>query len=148
MRGGAYLLYASSVVVVCSHRRSMFQGGGTQYTYAVQTGRRDGNISLASDATRNLPGDSFSASQAIAAFRAKGLSASDTVLLLGNFDECWSASVAIKRWIWVSLSVSVVDLQEDIPLGSPTAPSSLIVSTTTMGRGNQTRPWIPRLWPC
>ena len=87
----------------------MFQGGGTQYTYAVQTGRRDGNISLASDATRNLPGDSFSASQAIAAFGAKGLSASDMVLLLGNFvfhnvmmnqDECWSTSVAIKRWIF------------------------------------------------
>ncbi|RRT58290.1 hypothetical protein B296_00022942 [Ensete ventricosum] len=50
----------------------------------VLTGRRDGNISVASDATRNLPGDSFSASQAIAAFRAKGLSASDMVLLLGG----------------------------------------------------------------
>ncbi|RWW52348.1 hypothetical protein BHE74_00041233 [Ensete ventricosum] len=48
------------------------------------TGRRDGNISVASDATRNLPGDSFSAPQAIAAFRAKGLSASDMVLLLGG----------------------------------------------------------------
>ncbi|URD96021.1 PPR repeat [Musa troglodytarum] len=61
-----------------------FREGGTQYTYAVQTGKRDGNISLASDATRNLPGDSFLASQAIAAFRAKGLSASDMVLLLGG----------------------------------------------------------------
>ncbi|RZS01704.1 hypothetical protein BHM03_00031611 [Ensete ventricosum] len=60
------------------------RGGGTQYTYAVQTGRRDGNISLASDASRNLPGASLSASQAIAAFKAKGLSASDMVLLLGG----------------------------------------------------------------
>ncbi|KAG6512310.1 hypothetical protein ZIOFF_030410 [Zingiber officinale] len=60
-----------------------WQGGGSQYSYSVQTGRRDGNVSLASEALKNLPGDSFSASQAIAAFKAKGLSASDTVLLLG-----------------------------------------------------------------
>ncbi|WOK94939.1 hypothetical protein Cni_G03644 [Canna indica] len=58
-------------------------GGGKQYTYTVQTGRRDGTVSLASDAVRNLPGDSFSAAQAIAAFRAKGLSTSDLILLLG-----------------------------------------------------------------
>lgn len=63
----------------------LLQGGGSQYMYAVQTGRRDGNISLASEALKNLPGDSFSASQAVAAFRAKGLGTTDAVLLLGRF---------------------------------------------------------------
>ncbi|URE15705.1 peroxidase [Musa troglodytarum] len=53
------------------------------FSVDLQTGRRDGNISLASDASKNLPGASLNASQAIAAFRAKGLSASYTVLLLG-----------------------------------------------------------------
>lgn len=70
------------------------QGGGSQYTYAVQTGRRDGVVSLASEAISNLPGASFSASQAIAAFGAKGLNASDMVLLLGNllFHRCSTTS--------------------------------------------------------
>lgn len=70
------------------------QGGGSQYTYAVQTGRRDGVVSLASEAISNLPGASFSASQAIAAFGAKGLGASDMVLLLGNllFHGCSTTS--------------------------------------------------------
>ncbi|URE15707.1 peroxidase [Musa troglodytarum] len=70
-------------IIAIATRDAVVLGGGTQYTYAVQTGRRDGNISLASDASKNLPGASLNASQAIAAFRAKGLSASYTVLLLG-----------------------------------------------------------------
>ncbi|KAJ8490411.1 hypothetical protein OPV22_012132 [Ensete ventricosum] len=71
-------------IIAVATRDAVVLGGGSQYTYAVQTGRRDGVVSLASEAIRNLPGDSFSASQAIAAFRAKGLSASDMVLLLGG----------------------------------------------------------------
>ncbi|XP_042386907.1 peroxidase 60-like [Zingiber officinale] len=70
-------------IIAIATRDAVVLGGGSQYSYSVQTGRRDGNVSLASEALKNLPGDSFSASQAIAAFKAKGLSASDTVLLLG-----------------------------------------------------------------
>ncbi|URE15703.1 peroxidase [Musa troglodytarum] len=68
-------------IIAIATRDAVVLGGGTQYTYAVQTGRRDGNISLASDASKNLPGASLNASQAIAAFRAKGLSASYTELI-------------------------------------------------------------------
>lgn len=64
------------------------QGGGKQYAYAVQTGRRDGNVSVESEARSNLPGHELSASQAITKFKAKGLSASDTVLLLGRLYIC------------------------------------------------------------
>ncbi|XP_065017316.1 peroxidase 57-like [Musa acuminata AAA Group] len=71
-------------IIAIATRDAVVLGGGTQYTYVVQTGRRDGNISLASDASANLPGASLSATQAIAAFRAKGISASDMVLLLGG----------------------------------------------------------------
>ncbi|URE15702.1 peroxidase [Musa troglodytarum] len=70
-------------VVSCADIIAIATRDAVVLTYAVQTGRRDGNISLASDASKNLPGASLNASQAIAAFRAKGLSASYTVLLLG-----------------------------------------------------------------
>ncbi|CAL9112347.1 unnamed protein product [Musa textilis] len=71
-------------IIAVATRDAVVLGGGSQYTYAVQTGRRDGVVSLASEAIRNLPGDSFSASQAIAAFEAKGLNASYMVWLLGG----------------------------------------------------------------
>ncbi|URE15700.1 peroxidase [Musa troglodytarum] len=46
-------------IIAIATRDAVVLGGGTQYTYAVQTGRRDGNISLASDASKNLPGASL-----------------------------------------------------------------------------------------
>ncbi|WOL18979.1 peroxidase 57-like [Canna indica] len=73
-----------SDIIAVATRDAVVLGGGSQYMYAVQTGRRDGNISVALDALRNLPADSLTATQAVAAFRAKGLSATDTVLLLGG----------------------------------------------------------------
>ncbi|KAG6507133.1 peroxidase 57-like [Zingiber officinale] len=70
-------------IIAIATRDAVVLGGGKQYTYSVQTGRRDGNVSVASEADSNLPGHTLSASQAIAKFKTKGLNASDTVLLLG-----------------------------------------------------------------
>lgn len=56
------------------------QSGGGRYN--VQTGRRDGLVSLAKNVS--LSGPSTTVSQAIAAFAAKGLTATDMVLLLGT----------------------------------------------------------------
>ncbi|PKI53710.1 hypothetical protein CRG98_025951 [Punica granatum] len=50
--------------------------------YLVQTGRKDGLVSLPSDV--NLPGPTISVSQSIAAFAQKGLSVTDMVYLLGG----------------------------------------------------------------
>ncbi|XP_022731313.1 peroxidase 60 [Durio zibethinus] len=50
--------------------------------YNVETGRRDGLISLASNV--DLPSPTFSVSQSMAAFSKKGLNLTDMVLLLGG----------------------------------------------------------------
>ncbi|KAI3940417.1 hypothetical protein MKW98_024824 [Papaver atlanticum] len=52
--------------------------------YEVETGRRDGSISRASDAIANLPSPSISVFDSIEVFKAKGLNATDMVLLLGG----------------------------------------------------------------
>lgn len=61
--------------IVCMH----MQSGGGRYT--VQTGRKDGTVSLASNV--NLPAPSISVSDSIKAFAAKGLNDNDMVYLLG-----------------------------------------------------------------
>ncbi|XP_021279152.1 peroxidase 60 [Herrania umbratica] len=50
--------------------------------YSVETGRRDGFVSLASNV--DLPSPSFSVSQSVDAFAKKGLDPTDMVLLLGG----------------------------------------------------------------
>lgn len=50
--------------------------------YNVQTGRRDGLVSLVSDV--DLPALSISVSQSIAAFARKGFNPTDMVLLFGT----------------------------------------------------------------
>ncbi|PKI53705.1 hypothetical protein CRG98_025946 [Punica granatum] len=67
-------------IIVMATRDAVSLSGGGQYP--VQTGRKDGLVSLASNV--NLPGPSFSVSQAISAFAQKGLSATDMVFLLGG----------------------------------------------------------------
>lgn len=52
-------------------------------TYLVPTGRRDGRISLASDAA-NLPGFTDSVAVQKQKFAAKGLSTEDLVTLVGK----------------------------------------------------------------
>ncbi|KAJ8465892.1 hypothetical protein OPV22_028444 [Ensete ventricosum] len=67
-------------IIIAAARDAVVMGGGRRYE--VQTGRRDGTISRASDV--NLPGPSISVSDAIRVFNGKGLSAEDMVLLLGG----------------------------------------------------------------
>lgn len=57
-----------------------FQSGGGRYN--VQTGRRDGLISLAANV--DLPAPSISVPDSVAAFARKGLNMTDMVHLLGN----------------------------------------------------------------
>ncbi|CAO2162357.1 unnamed protein product [Urochloa humidicola] len=51
--------------------------------YQVPSGRRDGNVSLDTDAVSNLPRPTFNASQLVANFAAKNLTAEEMVILSG-----------------------------------------------------------------
>lgn len=59
------------------------QAGGTWYNIYVETGRRDGRVSLASNANAALPGPTIHVPAAIQLLAAKGISKEDLVLLLG-----------------------------------------------------------------
>ncbi|URD90456.1 peroxidase [Musa troglodytarum] len=74
------LLVLKIAIVLKVHFLGRTKGGGRRYE--VQTGRRDGTISRASDV--NLPGPSISVSDAISVFNVKGLPAEDMVLLFGG----------------------------------------------------------------
>ncbi|KAM0945648.1 putative peroxidase [Dioscorea sansibarensis] len=67
-------------IIVAAARDAIALAGGLPY--AVQMGRRDGRVSLASNV--DLPAPSFSVAQSIAAFQKKNLTTTDMVILLGH----------------------------------------------------------------
>ncbi|KAL8153870.1 hypothetical protein V2J09_011630 [Rumex salicifolius] len=69
-------------IIAIATRVSVVMAGGRWYN--VETGRRDGRVSLASDANANLPGPTIPVRSAIQAFAAKGIGKEDLVLLLGG----------------------------------------------------------------
>ncbi|KAJ4957625.1 hypothetical protein NE237_024736 [Protea cynaroides] len=73
------LVSCADIIAIAARDAVYLAGGGW---YNVETGRRDGLVSLASEV--DLPAPSFSVSQAIAAFGRKGLNTTDMVLLLGG----------------------------------------------------------------
>ncbi|KAL7594823.1 hypothetical protein Lser_V15G28778 [Lactuca serriola] len=70
----------ADIIVMATRDAVSLSGGGR---YNVQTGRRDGRVSLAKDA-QILPSPSSSVSSAIQAFATKGLTATDMIYLLGG----------------------------------------------------------------
>ncbi|XP_076953771.1 peroxidase 60-like [Bidens hawaiensis] len=70
----------ADIIVMATRDVVSFSGGGR---YSVQTGRRDGLVSLAQN-TRTLPPPTASVSSVIKTFAQKGLSATDMVYLLGG----------------------------------------------------------------
>lgn len=59
----------------------LMQSGGGRYN--VETGRKDGFVSLATNV--NLPGPDIPVAQSVATFAKKGLNATDMVYLLGIY---------------------------------------------------------------
>ncbi|KAI3523253.1 hypothetical protein L1887_01313 [Cichorium endivia] len=70
----------ADIIVMATRDAVSLSGGGR---YIVQTGRRDGSVSLAQN-TQSLPPPSVSVSSAIQAFASKGLNATDMIYLLGG----------------------------------------------------------------
>ncbi|XP_076896455.1 peroxidase 60-like [Bidens hawaiensis] len=70
----------ADIITMATRDVVFFSGGGN---YNVQTGRRDGLVSLAQN-TRVLPAPSISVASAIQAFANKGLTATDMIYLLGG----------------------------------------------------------------
>ncbi|KAK4282074.1 hypothetical protein QN277_013494 [Acacia crassicarpa] len=75
-------------IITLATRDSVALAGGPKYT--VPTGRRDGLVSNPNDV--NVPGPTFSVSQALQSFSAKGLTLNEMVTLLGahtvGFTHC------------------------------------------------------------
>ncbi|XP_010685990.2 peroxidase 44 [Beta vulgaris subsp. vulgaris] len=69
-------------IIVIATRVAVFRAQGKWYS--VETGRRDGVVSSAAEASSNLPGPSIPVPNAIDLFRRRGLSATDMVLLIGG----------------------------------------------------------------
>ncbi|XP_021861236.1 peroxidase 57-like [Spinacia oleracea] len=69
-------------IIVIATRASVLLAKGSWYN--VETGRRDGFISIADEALNNLPGPAISVADAVTSFGNKGLTADDFVLLLGG----------------------------------------------------------------
>ncbi|KAL8057846.1 hypothetical protein ABFX02_04G209900 [Erythranthe guttata] len=73
-------LVSCADIIVIATREAVALGGGGRYV--VQTGRRDGVVSLAKNV--NLPSPSVSVSDSIKAFAQQGLTPIDMVYLLGG----------------------------------------------------------------
>ncbi|KAL2506980.1 Peroxidase 60 [Forsythia ovata] len=69
----------ADIIVMATRDAVALSGGGR---YIVQTGRRDGTVSLAKNV--NLPAPSITVSDSIKAFSKKGLDSTDMVYLLGG----------------------------------------------------------------
>ncbi|XP_076915047.1 peroxidase N1-like [Bidens hawaiensis] len=69
-------------ILALATRDSVVQIGGT--SWAVPTGRRDGLVSLKSEAESNIPGPKASMDDQIKVFASKGLNVKDLVILVGG----------------------------------------------------------------
>ncbi|CAO2840095.1 unnamed protein product [Amaranthus hypochondriacus] len=69
-------------VLIIGARDSIFLAGGKWYD--VETGRRDGRVSIDTEAMANLPPPNISIPASIFLFAQKGLTISDMVVLLGG----------------------------------------------------------------
>jgi len=72
----------ADVVAFAGRDASAVLSGG-RADFAMPAGRRDGRVSLSSEALQNLPPPSFNLSQLAASFAAKGLGVEDMVVLSG-----------------------------------------------------------------
>ncbi|CAA0824723.1 Peroxidase 3 [Striga hermonthica] len=70
-------------IIVFAARDSVLFSGAFEYYYEVPAGRRDGKVSLASEALTNLPPPTLNVNQLIQAFAKKGFSQDEMVTLSG-----------------------------------------------------------------
>ncbi|KAL3680460.1 hypothetical protein R1sor_023416 [Riccia sorocarpa] len=74
-------VFSCSDILALAARDAISFIGGPKWK--VPLGRRDGSVSLASEAISNLPGDGFTYKQLISNFAKKGLNEADMVVLSG-----------------------------------------------------------------
>lgn len=82
-------------------------------TWDVPAGRRDGNMSIASEALTNLPPPSFNATQLVDRFKEKNLTAEEMVLLSGAHTLGRSHCVSFTKRLYQNTSIPDSAAQTD-----------------------------------
>ncbi|KAI3991013.1 hypothetical protein MKX01_026197 [Papaver californicum] len=91
-------IVSCSDIVIMATRDAVALSGGFGARYEVETGRRDGFVSLATDV--NLPGPTISVSGAIDLFERKGLTGTDMLVLLGGHTVGTAHCIFFRDRLW------------------------------------------------
>ncbi|KMT05461.1 hypothetical protein BVRB_7g175870 [Beta vulgaris subsp. vulgaris] len=125
-------------VIVVATRAAIFLAGGKWYE--VETGRRDGRVSLKSEAEASLPPPTIPVHKAIEMFAKRGLNKEDFVVLLGGHTVGTSHCHSFKERLYNFRNTKKPDatiaptllnlLQKTCPLHDPTTDRQAFLDQT------------------